>query len=540
MISWTFHLRWVLWCVGAGWVLLYLSGSFDRFKNQFNDFSEKYFLKLLFGVSAVFFVLALLGKFSQFWALSLNAQDFWLFVDILEQAKKGGFFLTRFAPQSLGFVQHGTVHPMFTWMVLSPLTWVLGTVNVALIFNPLVLTAAGIMVGVIAKKKWGAFYSLVFAMAFLASTQVGKILMYDVHPEAAYPFFVLLWFWSLGLEGSNQIRWVSLVLATFLCVGVKEDSVFVLGPWLLWGLVCLKGNQRKAVISSAVVASFGVLFQVLLVKNWISGAWGPSIWEGHPVIVGAGVGAFRGLHWSGVSDIVSLSLQLIQDQGGVLGFVKGVGSFLLSRPWISLLVLAPWVGVSLRFWWVILPLVCAYSVLEGPRVLWNYYSAPFLASFWICAITADQDQNHSGWDNPGPKIKKAAWALGAALLLGSGSVQIFWPSQQVSEVKLEVQKLLPCIRKRALVPSHLLGLVPLNQVWTDRVPHTKEQWDQLNSILFSPGIGRYELPLDQASKLYTDLLQNPDWVEVGDACSPIQSPTGVGVGVKKVVLFVRK
>jgi hypothetical protein len=533
-VSGIFHFRWILWGIGVAGLILCLSGMKRGSAHEIKGICNRYYSRIILLVCLSFFGFSLLEKYTQFWSLSLHGQDFWLFVDILEQMKQGAFFLTRFAPHEIGYVQHGAVHPMFSWGLLLPLSFLIGSAHAALVHNPLVLSLAGLMVALLTRKSWEAWGSILWTCAFLGSTQVGKVLLYEVHPESAYPFFMLLWFWSVGLDGTHRIRYWALILSTALCMGVKEDSFLVLGPWLAWGLFVLAGQQRRAVLYSLVIATACFGFQLYAVRNWASGHWGPHEWNGSPVLYQVSLGFFKGLHWSSLSNVKDILLQFVSDQGGGVGWAKSLFHFLLSRPWLSLLVLAPWVLFQFRFWWVSLPLIAAYSVLEGPRLLWNYYSAPFLGLFWFSAAAPDRER--SGLFRVWP-----VWAFLASCLLGSGSIDLFFPSQKVTAIKKEVKELLPCLGEahHGLVASHLLSLVPLEKVWTERVPKTPTQWESVDFVLFSPHMSRFELPREAAEKLYLDLKNNPAWTQLSAGCLPVIENIET-INAQGVVLFIHK
>ncbi len=523
LTAYIFSFRWVLWLAGGVFLMDWI--CFRRIQCwKFQDSDEGFpFFKTLIALCGGFFALALLGKASQYWTLGLSAQDFWLFVDILEQGKKGAFLLTRFAPQSLGFVQHGIIHPMLTWALLVPLAKWIGSVPVALLYNPAVLAGAGWMVAVLAKPQWGSRSALVFAAAFLASTQVGKVLMYEVHPEAAYPFLLLLWFWSLQLHTRLQVKWVGVVLSVLLCAGIKEDSVFVLAPWILVGVIGFTGARRRAVALSGAVLVFVLFLQMWAVKGWSSGNLGPSNWQGAPVVVEVSLSALKGGRWEGLTSGWKILSHLIADGGGIVRILIGFFQFLISRPWLSLLILAPWVALNRWFWVSILPLALVYSMLPGPRVLWNYYSAPFLGAFWFCAMMrvgfgsrrVDSAKNYFPY-----------FALGSSLILGSGSIQFFWPSNWVQAVRAETRRLLepgpnflgPDLNGKGLVASHLIGLVPLERVLTDRIPSASDSqfWNQIDFVLISPNLGRFEMSQESAKQLFEQLSRSPDWEKKGE------------------------
>jgi hypothetical protein len=552
-LSWVFKVRWLLWA--AGGLILFLNfvplmnlpdALTWKFRNRlswlsslsknnasrenFHDLPNRRYFKILFGLCSGFFFLGILGKYSQLWTLNLNAQDFWLFTDILEQSKKGAFFLTRFAPQSIGYVQHGSVHPMLTWGLLTLPAWILGSTWTSLIFNPLVLAAAGWMVGILSRKQWGNLYSLFFSAAFLASTQVGKILNYDVHPESAYPLLIFVWFWSLGLAettqaGTPRVRWLSLLASTLLCMGTKEDSFLILGPWIVWGLFVFRSNQRRAVAVSGCLALAITIFQSVAVQNWVSGVWGPLNWKGTAVINQASVQAFGGIHWSGLHDIFQIANSLLASQGGFWGAWVKVWKFLFSQPWLSLIILVPWVVGSLQFWWFMLPLVIIHSLIEGPNHLWNYYSASFLGSLWICGISV-----RVGVQSKTLRFRPQ-WAVLAALILGSSSIQFFIPSDGVREIRAQVQTLLPCIGNNGLVASHLIGLVPLEKIWTDRIPASVSKGSNIDYVLFSPKLNLFAMSAIESTKLYERLSSAESGFELARNCG--------GVG-QDVVLFVKR
>ncbi len=499
------HLRWLLWLLGSLVCLLFFFRKTDWNYNLLNAWTEKRYSQLLLRLSGIFLILSLFEKYSQFYCFQLNANDFWLFVDILEQAKKGGFFLTRFAPQNLGFVQHGSVHPMLTWGLLTFPTWIFGAVHTALWFNPVFLSGAGFLLGLLTRKNWGTFGSLLWVFSFYASTQVGKVLFYEVHPEAAYPFFVFLWLWSVGLDGSQQVRWKTLIISVLLGMGIKEDSFLVFGPWLIWYLVHFQGKQRRAVALSSILATGVFILQLVAVNAWITKAWGPTVWQNSLVTVNAGVGAFQGGHWNNFSSILEIFQNLVQKTGGIEKAGSQWFKFWISRPWLSLLIFAPWVLLRLQFGWVIIPLTIIYSLLDGPNHLWNYYFAPFLASFWFCASLIQ-------------KKKMILWVLASTCLLGSSSIQIQIPDHSIRQFHQEIETFASCLGDRGLVAPQFLGWIPQDKVWTERQPTSTQQWDQIDFVLISPKTNRFELSLKDLDEILAYLQSHPEWVQIGSNC----------------------
>lgn len=516
-VSWAFHFRWLYWALGGSFILALIFGFPKRSLYLMKEWNEVHFKPILIFFCVAYFFLAALSKWTQLEALLLHGQDFWLFVDILEQMKSGGVFLTRFAPHSTGFVQHGTVHPMLTWGFLYPFAQWIGSVPSALCFGPAMIALAAFFLALLARGTWGGIGALFFSFAFLISTQVGKILNYEVHPETAYPFFVLFWFWSVGLDGSQKVRWISLILASVLGMGIKEDSFLIFGPWIIWGLYSLPrgSSQRRAVALSALLCASVFIFQIYAVRQWVSGIWGPHIWDQTEVIYKAGVSFFKGTHWSDLESIQLIMRQILEEKGGVLRILNLVLQFLVSRPWLSLLVLAPWVIFQKKFWWAILPLATVYSVLEGPNHLWNYYAAPFLGSFWFCAIYTVSKKS---------TFLKPFWAFCAACFLGSSNLTFFYPSLLARQFKEQTQFYARCLTHQGIVPSHLIPWVPLEKVWTDRIPGSLTHWEKIDFVLLSPNFGSYELPLDRMRQLDDQLSKDHHWTQVNFDCMPIMSP----------------
>jgi hypothetical protein len=572
LISWTLNFRWVLWAVGGLILIVFGYSRQKKIKIDYQGIAEAHFTQILSIICGLFLLSGIAAKYFQYWTMGLHGQDFWLFVDLLEQAKKGAFFLTRFAPQGLGYVQHGTVHPMFSWAALIPFSFVLGSVHTSLLFNPVVLTLGGWMLALLAKKKWSSLSALALCGAFLFSTQVGKILMYETHPEAAYPVLLFLWLWSLGLdhplknrmnhmmnrmknhkklrEDSVPVRWIPLILSILLGAGLKEDSVFVFGPWLVWGAFQLRGVQRKAIVTSFILSGFVWSLQVFAVKNWLVGNWGFSVWQNYPVVVGASAGGLQGTHWSGIQDGFQILSHLASQKGGWGSLLSEFAKFWVSKPWLSLLILAPWVLLQSQFWLIILPLSIVYSFLDGPRTLVNYYSAPFLGSFWFCSF---QDFSFkwnwlgrwnwsSKWlsKNKGESTKYFALiSLLAALLLGGSSAKISWPSAEAWKIKEEAQLYQHCLKRNGIVQSHLLAWVPLDVVWTDRVPRNESHWAHVDFAFFSPNLSRYEMSESDSIGMYQTLSQNPEWVRVGVDCQPLTKEEKE-TQRSSVVLFVKR
>ncbi len=506
------------------WALVWRRGGVDKTHQRLERWAKAHYRPCLWGIGLLFFSLALLEKLSQYYCLQLNAYDFWLFEDMLEQGIEGGYFLTRFASHAVGFVQHGTVHPMLTWALMTGPALLLGPLTACLLFNPLFLSLAGVLLAVLTLEAWGSFGSLAFMVAFYASVQVGKILAYDVHPEAAYPFFLLLWLWWLQKRGVTRgpgglVLWLALTLG----MGIKEDAFLVFGPWVLYFLFLHRRptpQQQQGLgtmLGCGLVVGGITLLQVIMVRGWVRGDWGPSVWQHQPVVVTASLSQFQGVHWKSAQDVGEILRQLAATAGGGWGVAQKWGHFWVSRPWWSLLIFAPWVLLLPQFWWTLGPLSLIVSLLEGPQNLWNYYAAPFIGSFWYCAASAGVG---SRWPRRSPWM--IFWLLITSLMLGQSSLQVAIPSRELLAQRRQVQALLPCLQGRhGLVAPQWIALVPRDEIVTARKLNTAQDWQKVDYLLVSLRTSRLELSVEDARAMIARIEPDPDWSPVDSHCQPI-------------------
>jgi hypothetical protein len=485
---------------------------------------EAHYPALLALLTGGFALLASLAKLSQLRALALNAEDFWLFQDLLAQMSRGGFFITRYAPQAQGWVQHGIVHPMLSWMPVVPLAWLAGPTAAALLFGPLVLAGAAWTLAAIARPRTGATGALLMAAAFLASNQVGRVLMYDVHPEAAYPLGVFAWAWAAGW-GGGKLRPLALLASTALLMGIKEDSFAVLPPLIAATALLRRDISRRWLAASAALALAVCLAQFYSVHEWASGAWGPHEWRGAPVVLPRGSGPMRDHHWDTLSSASAIFSETVGERGGALAIAWGLIRFLFSRPWLSLLLVAPWVALQPAFWISALPLAGVYSLLDDPAKFINYYSAPALGLFWLAATRS-----------PFKSLSYPLWVLCASLVLGGAGIDFYLQSEAIVQTRQEVQALLTCLPANGggIVSGRFIGLIPEEKILSDRIP-LEENFGNPGFYLFSTRLPSYEIPPVAAQSLLERLQKDPHWNQLGTDCRVIGAPTD-----SAVLLFVRR
>ncbi len=489
----SFQFRWVFWVLGA-LIVLTLRKKKTPGQLQAIKVSSK---SLHVGSAIIFFLVAFIAKLLQLWGNELNGLDFWLFVDLLEQSSHGGFFLTRFAPQSIGWVQHGSVHAFIPLTLFLPLVPIIGAKWTALLINPLGLALGGYFLGRITEPKWGRLGSLTWMLAFYSLSSNGKTLMYETHPESLYP--ALLFGVFLARDGWKAAA------ATLLCFSLKLDVLGLVVPLFL-----LVSNKRIFLIFSAL----GIVLQLIILKFSFLGKLGPAMWFGESVTL-ARIG--------GTGEMVTLFAALQK--------FKILASFLVGRPLMTLLLPVVWILKS-PIWWVgALGLGYIYSWIPGGLPLWNYYSAPWVALAFLIAsqIYPTEDE--------GIRRRWLLWMVITSTFLGGASPR--WVLQsQVSSVyrdarRNEVVNALDCLSAHVIRPKNEIrgpvGLVSPSLIaaaWDDRkiniYSEFPPQGDLLNRkldfVLLELGVDRYGLSSADTQLLVDRLSRDPKWKYLNEEC----------------------
>ena len=230
----------------------------------------------LVALTLVYFIAALLSKFSQEKSLLFAGQDFWLFVDMFKSMAKGQPYITRFTEMGLGPVQHGAVHAYLSAYVVVPIVWIFGSLNAAIIFNPLMLALSGFLLGLLAFRisKFPAM-ALLFPLGFWMSEWTNRVLNYEVHPESAYPLFVFaIVLMSLREKYLRNVYWWMAFLVLWIgLVGIKQDGLAVAGLVLV-GLFWKKHLNFKEAILSGCAILITALSVALIIKDFKAGQIG--------------------------------------------------------------------------------------------------------------------------------------------------------------------------------------------------------------------------------------------------------------------------
>lgn len=512
-----FKLKWLL--IAAAIVLLFTSKRLKRLQ----PWAQSHFVSLSLGLNGSFFILALLAKISQLASLRMSGQDFWLFQDLLEQMRQGGWMLTRFAPQAIGMVQHGAVHLFFSWATLIPFAWVFGSTTATLLWGPLVFAGAGAFLAALVRQRAGGLNALLINAAFLFSSLVARVLMFEVHPESAYPLFTFAWAWAAGWS-DNRVRPTPLIAATLLLTGIKEDSFLVLFPLLAVSLHASARPRRWLGVSALLsIAMTGFFFYAI--RNYSNGSWGPHTWQNMPVVLPVGAGLMHYHHWDGPGSAIIILSEVFAEKGGLLAVIGGFFTYLISRPLLSLWILAPWILLQSTFWLTALPLLAVFSLLQDPGKLLNYYSAPLLGIFWLAASQIGPFQPK----NKASPFNSSLWLLIGCFLLGGSSLEFFRPTHQQEQTKKDILSLAHCLPKpsqgpRGMVSSQFLNLIPRNQVRADHIG--SEALETFDFFLFSTDLPSYEFPLSAAEVLLERLKKDPQWMRLDPQCKlhPLTTP----------------
>jgi hypothetical protein len=427
------------------------------------ELSHRAFAPGLMLLCGSFFVLALAAKVLQLYTLGLHAQDFWAFEDMLRQLARGAPFLTRFAPHEAGWEQHGAIHAFWVFYLFLPFVWTLGSVATALLISPVFLSLGGAALGFLLRRHLGVTPTLIFVFSFLFSSYVDKTVTYETHPESAYPLFVFLWMLGCGWasEHGRARAWLwfpALVLGML----VKIDGFLVFLPLAASGLFIRQfreSERRTPLLISAALVPLIAAFQFYALHKFGTGQWGVSSWEGLPVAIPQGDSRFFGKRW----DSPLILFQVVSSRLGEANFA----GFFFSRPWLGLVIVAPWVMKRAAFWVSILPAALSLCFLgELARKMMLYYSMPLLGAFWGWA----------GLLTRSPK-KAAGWVLISTCLLSPGDLEFPKPTASLIGIRSEAKALANCIEKLqilSVVGDPLLEFAPRALIYGDRFPRDFE------------------------------------------------------------------
>ena len=520
-------LRW-LWHLTAAASALLAIASLGGFRpailshlwQRFLKYSENHFYRNLLGLVGIYFSLACVAKFLQLYTLQLNALDFWLHEDILRNlADQGAGLLTRFAPHGFGFTQHGAIHPSLIFYFIAPFAWIFSATWTALCFNPLVLSLAAGLVALLAQPAWGKGQALLLAFAFMISSPVNGTLMYDMHPEAAYPLFVFLWAYGLNSQGPRRACfWIGLLGG----LTIKEDGFLVFLP-LSAALAMSKGLRHRDVLWTALSAVVATSIDLFLIHEWKTGALGPQIFFDQNVTVPQGTPWFHGHQVDSLSSFQTILAELFKKHGGALGAMKAIASFFISRPWLSLLILFPWILRRKELAILTLPLGAIYALIGGgASQLFLYYPMPLFACLWLLCLDWPRFNTSSA------TTSKVFWTAVFCLGIDTGGLTFYIPTKELFTLRREAKTLAQCLPDHptpsTLVTTPLLPFVSREMILTSFFPATEIARAPLTAAFFAVDRASYETPKDGLVALKGWLDSSPEWVALDSNCQPLEGP----------------
>ena len=476
----------------------------------------------LFALSACgFFLLAFAGKISQASVMALNGADFWLFEDMLFWFTKGEPYITRFAPQASGPVQHGGVHAYLSFLLTAPLAKIFGPLNVALAFNAAMIAGAGYVLARIAYTITASVrIALLLALGFWVSEWTSRILMFDMHPEAAYPLCGLLLYAATErfAQLKNLKSYVLFSLAWVLMAAWKQDTIMVCGVIWLWFSLRREWSIRAAV-TAAVATALPLILMTMMVQMYKSGALGAAaVTIGESLTVPVAKPAFGshvvgGHQIAGVGSVFAIGEFLLQKNGGLFGMLKAILLYFVTDPFVFFALTAPWLWRRFEFWILVMPMALVFAVVGGNMgVLSNYHTAPLLVGMWIAIIF---DLRKAVGAGERAVFYKAVWIVVISLIHGGSSLAYYQPSAAARGTLLEAKQLTNGLPGLGVVSSRLLLAVPHEQVWTDQLPLLDGQIQEPPSfvrwVLFPKALPSYDMPSEVQAAWRNYVAAHPEW-----------------------------
>ena len=471
--------------------------------------SWKMSLTLLTGV---YLSIGLIAKFSALYSDVYAAQDYWIFDDMLYWMVKGSPFVTRFAQQAVGPLQHGAVHPFLTWYLLTPIAALFGATIVATSFNAIVLAGAGYCLGILSYRRTGKReLALILPLAFWFSEWTSRILNYETHPESIYPLLVFL-IVSPSLLKPKRNTLLFLSIASWAALAFfKQDTIVIGGLIWCWILITRQAN-RNLILASITMVICGFVTMTLVAKGF-SINLGPStvMINGSAISVAiphSGSAVLGGHTITGFSSIISIFSYFISSAGGIEGFALRTFKYFVTAPFVPLILIAPWILIGRSFWILVAPLAFLFSLVGGQAGgLEIYYSVSLICLLWVAIVYSFEDRPKFKWLT---SKRKMTWVFCYAALYGGTGPKFYHPSGSTSRLLAETPKTLANLPGIGIVSSALLLTAPRDRIWSDRaVPgHIP---DFVSWVAYPENLRTYEDSFDVHLQLQSWFKQQPDW-----------------------------
>lgn len=497
---------------GLGIILFYF---YQKRLEKFQDYLNKSWKIWLLILSTVYFATTFLSKYSQEKSLLFAGQDFWLFVDMFRSMAKGEPYITRFTEMGLGPVQHGAVHAYLTAYIAVPLVWLFGSLNTAIIFNPLMLALSGLVLGFLTfRMSRSPAMALLFPIGFWMSEWTNRLLNYEVHPESAYPLFVfavvLISFEERYLR--NIYWWIGFFLLWVGLVGIKQDGLAIAGLVLIWLFYRKNLNLKEFVFFGSTIFATAI-FVALIIKNFKSGQIGL-----HHISIGSadnvgvkiptlGSGVLGGQSITGIQSIKTILDYFCLKNGGISSWLLSSMKYFFKDPFLSFTAIAPWIWLGWAGWILVFPMALLFALVgDHAAGLQEHYSAPLIGLIWVAILFSLNSR----------KKYKSLWVLGVCAFYGGTAITLYSPESNNTLILKEAREVSEKMPGLGIVSSRLLSSVSLDRVWTDRLDDfsVKENFNfppYVRWILFPAHVPSYELP----EEVYLDwkkfVSENKNW-----------------------------
>jgi uncharacterized membrane protein len=466
--------------------------------------------KSLAVVSITYTIIALAAKFSQLATLYYSAQDFWLFDDMLRFMSVGQPYVTRFTGHGHGPVQHGTIHSFLTLWLDLPFVYIFGATVTNTAFNAIALGLAGWVLGHVtfARLKSPAL-AIVLPAAFYMSEWTSRVLMYESHPEALYPLLIFLVALPQLTQLNSSKKTLAAVAAWAMLMGIKQDAIFAGGVIWLWLVLSGELKVRHAALI-AVVCAIPFVAQAWLIHGFKAG-WGP-----HEILIGGvkvpvtipqgGTSLLGGHVLSGLSDVPVIFNFLAESSGGAGEYLKRILLYQLRSPFIGVWLAAPWILLRRYYWILVMPLALLFAIFGGQLMgLQIYYPATVWATFLIAVIATFGVQKADRFHRA-----KIIWLFCFTAFYGANGPKYFHPSESAAALERDALAAVATVKGLGTTPSPLLGVLPRDQVWSERL--LKEDMPEfINWVIVPKNLASYELSIGQAAEWKQWALASGQW-----------------------------
>lgn len=476
----------------------------------------------LYIACGVYFLTSAVCKFTQFQTRGLAGNDFWLLEDMFRSMAQGEPYITRFAHQAIGPLQHGGIHAYLTPWLLTPAIAMIGATATAILLIPLCFTAGGYLIGRSLAHVTSANLVIVgLPVAFWMSEWTNRSLIYDTHPEALYvPLGFIVCAATTRLHRSfSKLNWLLFISAWLALAGVKQDALFF--GLSIWALLLAK---KKFKVSSAVVSLIALvgLFALMtkLIAAFRAGLIGPDTFS---------VGGFTAPITRIVDGAVNLNGHSLSSLGSIvetarfyLGdspidlFKRALRALFFSQ-FTAVTLIAPWLWARKSFWVMVAPFAVLIGLMNNQvQTLATYNAIIPITLFWLCLCTEAQDDIRRR--KPWLVLASFAWIFCFCGVHGGTAPSVLIESASSKRATLETSDFLKTVDGPGIVSSRLLKDVDKQRIWgvvaNRKGDLESEPPDFVSWIVFPKKNQSYEFEANGFSAWRSKALDSGKWTSV--------------------------